>query len=97
MEGIILVTIASIALNLRLYIWHRKEEIEWEMKEREYIMKIRYLITTYGARSARAPIKKELLEAAKYAMVHAHPDNGGNQEDFIKFRDIYQKAKEAAG
>lgn len=96
MGGIILVAIASIALNLRLYIWHRKEEIEWEMKEREYIKKI-YLITIYGARSSRAPIKKELLEAAKYAMVHAHPDNGGNQEDFIKFRDIYQKAKEAAG
>ena len=96
MGGIILVAIASIALNLRLYIWHRKEEIEWEMKEREYIKKI-YLITIYGARSSRTPIKKELLEAAKYAMVHAHPDNGGNQEDFIKFRDIYQKAKEAAG
>lgn len=97
MEEAIFVAIASIALNLGLYIWHRKEEIELEMKEREYIKKIRCLIIIYGARSARAPVKKELLEAAKYAMVHAHPDNGGNQEDFIKFRDIYQKAKEAAG
>jgi len=30
------------------------------------------------------------IEAVKYAMKHAHPDNGGNAEDFIKFKKCYE-------
>lgn len=33
----------------------------------------------------------EIEEAVHYAMVKAHPDNGGNQEDFIKFRKLYER------
>lgn len=35
----------------------------------------------------------QILEAIKYAMKKAHPDNGGNAEDFNKFRDLYSKLK----
>lgn len=31
------------------------------------------------------------IEAVKYAMKHAHPDNGGNAEDFIKFKKCYEE------
>lgn len=31
------------------------------------------------------------LEAVKLAMKVSHPDNGGKQEDFIKYRQIYLK------
>ncbi len=37
------------------------------------------------------PNNPEVLEAIKYAMKHAHPDNGGNAEDFIKFKKCYEE------
>lgn len=36
---------------------------------------------------------KEMVEAVKYAMKAAHPDNGGKQEDFIKFNALYNKMR----
>lgn len=35
----------------------------------------------------------EVKEAVKYAMKSAHPDNGGDAKDFIKFRELYNKIK----
>lgn len=32
---------------------------------------------------------KEVLEAVRYAMIKSHPDNNGKQEDFIKFKKLY--------
>lgn len=36
---------------------------------------------------------QEIIEAVKYAMKKSHPDNGGNAEDFKKYRDLYNKIK----
>lgn len=36
-------------------------------------------------------IPKDTIGAVKYAMKHAHPDNGGNSEDFIKFKKVYEE------
>lgn len=36
-------------------------------------------------------IPKGAIEAVKYAMKHAHPDNGGSAEDFIKFQKCYEE------
>lgn len=35
--------------------------------------------------------QKEMVEVAKYAMIRSHPDNGGNTEDFIKYKKYYGK------
>lgn len=35
----------------------------------------------------------EVKEAVKYAMKSAHPDNGGDAKDFVKFRELYNKIK----
>lgn len=35
-----------------------------------------------------------ILEAVRYAMIHSHPDNGGDTEQFIKFKECYEKLKE---
>ena len=34
---------------------------------------------------------QETIEAVHYAMIKSHPDNGGRQEDFIKFRNLYER------
>lgn len=36
---------------------------------------------------------KEIVYAVKYAMKAAHPDNGGKQQDFIKFNNLYNKIR----
>lgn len=43
-----------------------------------------------GARST-PQIPKDTIEAVRYAMKHAHPDNGGNAEDFIRFQKCYKE------
>ena len=36
-------------------------------------------------------IPQNTIQAVKYAMKHAHPDNGGNAEDFMKFQKCYEE------
>lgn len=43
------------------------------------------------AKFSSTPIPKGVIEAVKYAMKHAHPDNGGNPEDFIRFQKCYEE------
>ncbi len=62
-------------------------------------MQLKSLVSAYrncygnGFHSAYSvpPIPKDTVEAVKYAMKHAHPDNGGNTEDFIKFKKCYEE------
>ena len=39
------------------------------------------------------PTTPDIKEAVHYAMIKAHPDNGGKQEDFVKFRNLYERVK----
>lgn len=36
-------------------------------------------------------ISQDEIDAVRYAMKHAHPDNGGNAEDFIRFQKCYEE------
>lgn len=38
-----------------------------------------------------------VIQAVKYAMKHAHPDNGGNAEDFIRFQKCYEELTRNGG
>lgn len=40
--------------------------------------------------SAKKSVSQDEIDAVRYAMKHAHPDNGGNAEDFIKFQKCYE-------
>ena len=42
-------------------------------------------------------IPKDTVEAVRYAMKHAHPDNGGNSEDFIRFQKCYEELARKRG
>ena len=42
-------------------------------------------------RSKTINIPKGTIDAVKLAMKVSHPDNGGKQEDFIKYNEVYQK------
>lgn len=36
-------------------------------------------------------ILQDEIDAVRYAMKHAHPDSGGNAEDFIRFQKCYEE------
>lgn len=36
-------------------------------------------------------IPKGTIEAVRYAMIHNHPDNGGDAEKFILYKNCYDK------
>lgn len=62
---------------------------------RDDITALRKENVTYAQQSRESLSKKspEIKEAVKYAMKSAHPDNGGDAKDFMKFRELYNKIK----
>lgn len=45
----------------------------------------------YGRTNNTPQISKDTVDAVRYAMKHAHPDNGGSAEDFDRFRKCYEE------
>lgn len=71
-------------------------EVE-ELKRQNEIQRFKYssiyreyvrLLMEPGTLKSTTP---DIKEAVHYAMVKAHPDNGGKQEDFVKFRKLYER------
>lgn len=63
---------------------------------RDDITALRKENVTYAQQSRKTSLSKEspeIKEAVKYAMKSAHPDNGGDAKDFMKFRELYNKIK----
>lgn len=68
-------------------------------------MQLKSLICAYqnvygnGYQSAHSlpPIPKDTVVAIRYAMKHAHPDNGGNADDFIRFQKCYEELTRKRG
>lgn len=47
--------------------------------------------------NSKPEISKDTVSAVRYAMKHAHPDNGGNAEDFIRFQKCYDELTRNGG
>ena len=43
--------------------------------------------------SNTAHFDEDVRAAIKFAMMHSHPDKGGNSKDFIRFHELYEKTK----
>lgn len=93
--------IIFLALRQRLKIKmleSEKEQIErsrdrWELYYKGYIQKLENRIDELMKRKAsdKSSVPADTIKAVKYAMKHAHPDNGGNAEDFIRFQKCYEE------
>lgn len=53
-------------------------------------------LTKYRIKNG-SKIPKDTIKAVKYAMKHAHPDNGGNADDFIRFQKCYEELTRNGG
>ena len=67
-------------------------------KAQNKILQLERLVQHYEQNQFRATsIPQGTMQAVKYAMTHAHPDNGGNAEDFVKFRKVYEELTRKRG
>lgn len=59
---------------------------------REYnVLKMNNHFSNLNLKQKPTEIPKGTIDAVKLAMKVSHPDNGGNQDDFIKYREVYQR------
>ena len=101
MEEIVIFLLATLLLGSFIYIKYLKRDIEdkemtielYNKKIVNLAMKLTLVQNINYMNSRKSNSNPQVLEAVKYAMKKAHPDNGGNAEDFNKFRDLYNSMK----
>lgn len=97
-DGSVLVLISQVAIIIMLFAYQSKmdEKIKkyeqqcTDLRVRNIILNRRLLNSQFNCKTTKE-IPKETIDAVKLAMKVSHPDNGGKQEDFIKYRELYNK------
>lgn len=57
----------------------------------EECKRILYQYRRREEKNANRSIPQDTISAVRYAMKHAHPDNGGNTEEFVGFKKCYEE------
>lgn len=89
----LIILFACIGENINLKMEVDKLKIKNEIQRLKYSSVYREYVRLLMKPDTSKPVAPDIEEAVHYAMVKAHPDNGGNQEDFIKFRSLYERIK----
>ena len=103
----IIFQLAFLTLRQRFKIKQLEQEKEliersqdiWEKHYRLCISMLENRIdelTKYRTKNS-SKIPTDTIKAVKYAMKHAHPDNGGNADDFIRFQKCYEELTRNGG
>lgn len=87
----LIILFACISENINLKMEVEELKIKKETQRLSYSSIYRDYVKLLMKPDALKPTIPDIEEAVHYAMVKAHPDNGGNQEDFIKFRKLYER------
>lgn len=76
-------------------IEYYNQKYEKLVRDCEYLQKM----LKFNMQNNNKPIEipKGTIDAVKLAMKISHPDNGGNQNDFIKYREVYMKLTKKNG
>lgn len=99
---LIMILIACMILlcfSFKTQIDLHKEIIELKLEKEELRLKNNKLRNSLNCNKlfktvVTQPVcSQETIEAVHYAMIKSHPDNGGKQEDFVKFRDLYRRLR----
>lgn len=80
----LIILFACISENINLKMEVEELKIKYSSVRRNYVK----LLMKPGTLK---PTTSDIKEAIHYAMIKAHPDNGGKQEDFVKFRKLYER------
>lgn len=99
-QVVIFISVIAVILGVRLFLEMKKNDDLWleliieehkrRVLEREF-SQLRFNEMAFRTAMNQIKVSPDIKDAVHYAMVHAHPDNGGKQEDFIKFRKCYEQ------
>lgn len=87
----LIILFACISKNINLKMEVEELKIKNETQRLSYSSVYRDYVKLLMKPDALKPTTSDIKEAVHYAMVKAHPDNGGKQEDFVKFRKLYER------
>lgn len=84
-----------------LYMWDKEHEKNKKLKENittliEYTEVLKQELDFWKARPVqytKVSASQDMKDAVKLAMKYSHPDNGGNERDFIKYSNLYKRIK----
>ena len=94
---IILIAYAITSFILNIYQKYKGLEMVVLQKEMEIlrlnnIIKRNLLISSFKSPQSSYQ-NPDIIDAVKLAMKVSHPDNGGASNDFIKYKNLYNKLK----
>ena len=87
----LIILFACISENMNLKMEVDKLKRQNEIQRFKYSSVYREYVRLLMEPDTSKPTTPDIKEAVHYAMVKAHPDNGGKQEDFVKFRKLYER------
>lgn len=85
--------ISALLIILSVCVMRIKSQAKELKRLGEELKTSRMTLEIYKATCQQARgyvIPKGTIDAVKYAMIHNHPDNGGNIEKFILYRKCYE-------
>lgn len=91
--NIIIIVILSFVLIILYGAWQYEVENNGDYKVKYYVLSKKLLETKSGVLYLNSH-KDDILDAIKIAMKVSHPDNGGNIEEFVKYRNLQSSLKE---
>lgn len=89
----LIILFACISGNINLKMEVDELKIQNEIQRLNYSSVYREYVKLLMKPDTSKPVAPDIKEAVHYAMIKAHPDNGGKQEDFVKFRNLYERVR----
>lgn len=78
-------------------LMHNYKAAKHHIRGLEQLLRDQYITNQFNntsIRSSDTTINNDIIQdALKIAMIQSHPDNGGNKDAFIRFREAYNKYK----
>ena len=78
-------------------LMHNYKAAKNHIRELQQLLRDQYIKNEFNntfIRPSDTTINNDIIQdALKIAMIQSHPDNGGDKDDFIRFREAYNKYK----
>lgn len=98
MERLLVIFVGWLVAAVLVLMFERREIKKHEEILKNDIEMYKYFLNKQRSSKVQTKIvyrdvPNGTLEAVKYAVKHSHPDSGGNEQDFIKFKKCYEALK----
>ena len=98
MERLLVIFVGWLVVAIIVLILEKRERKKYENFLKNEIETYKYLLNRRKSSRTKVvyrDIPRGTIEAVKYAVKHSHPDSGGDENDFIKFKKCYDALKKS--